>query len=441
MRHVIITLMAALFFVGTAGAQDDLAGLTGKKALKKATRLLNAYVLDQQTAGDKLVEAKTVIDYAIKQEDIKQEAKAYVTMGEIYNSFVGYNQTQRVLDPEHQDVEPNGGIIASQAFKRGLELDAGNKACLNGLRQSISSITNTGLTAYENGQFSSAFSAFSSVLQIHDILKENESESPLDVEAEYDNQVYVTGMAALSAGENETALSYMKKLYDKQYDKPAVYDAMYKLTADEDIESAQKILDKARADYPDDVGLLFTEINHYLKLEKIDVLAEKLKDAIAKEPDNHSLHSTLGSVHDRLYQESFADSNYTVAQEHFDQAKKHYEDAVAIKPDYTDALYSIGALYYNKAALVTEEMNALAADYSKAGTEKYNQKKEQIEELFATALPYFKKVERLDPSDRNTLIALKEIFARKNDFEVSNEFKERLSKIEAGEKISESYFQ
>jgi hypothetical protein len=38
------------------------------------------------------------------------------------------------------------------------------------------------------------------------------------------------------------------------------------------------------------------------------------------------------------------------------------------------------------------------------------------------------------------LIALKEIFARKNELDLSNEFKERLDKIQAGEKIEASYF-
>jgi len=85
-------------------------------------------------------------------------------------------------------------------------------------------------------------------------------------------------------------------------------------------------------------------------------------------------------------------------------------------------------------------MNALSEDYSKAGTEKYESKKIQVEKMFNEALPYLKRVEVLDPGDRNMLIALKEIYARQNDFDMSNVFKERLEKIEAGETIEESYF-
>jgi len=86
-------------------------------------------------------------------------------------------------------------------------------------------------------------------------------------------------------------------------------------------------------------------------------------------------------------------------------------------------------------------MNELANDYSAAGTEKFNAKKKEVEAIFDTALPYFKSVEKLDPNDRNTLIALKEIYARKNEFEMSNEFKDRLDRVESGGTNEASYFQ
>ncbi len=441
MRNLICILCVMMLSIGVASAQTDFSEYSGKKALKAANRGLSAYSLDQSNGGDKLMEAKEAIMHASKQEDINSDPKVWVTMGEIYSSFPGYNQAQKLVNPEHEDVEPNSGMVAFQAYKKALELDPGNKTALKGLSSTIGAINNTGITAYENGEFATAFNSLRSVLDIHKILKDNDAESPLDVEAEYDNQLYITGLSAMSAGENETAKVYMQKLFDKKYDKPAVADAMYKLTVDEDEAEAEKILTEARQQYPEDVGLLFTEINHYLKLEKIDVLEGKLLAAIDKEPENPSLHSTLGNVYDKLYQTSFKAGDFTKAEEYYASAREYYENAIEIKPDYTDAIYSIGALIYNKAAIVTQEMNELANDYSKEGTEKYSKKKEEVEKLFEDALPWFKKVETLDPNDRNTLIALKEIFARKNDFETSNEFKDRLQKLEAGETIPKSYFQ
>jgi hypothetical protein len=73
-------------------------------------------------------------------------------------------------------------------------------------------------------------------------------------------------------------------------------------------------------------------------------------------------------------------------------------------------------------------VNLLADDYSKAGTAKYEAKKAEMNELFNLALPWFQKAETLQSNDVNTMIALKEIFARMNNFEKSNEYK---AKIEA----------
>jgi hypothetical protein len=89
---------------------------------------------------------------------------------------------------------------------------------------------------------------------------------------------------------------------------------------------------------------------------------------------------------------------------------------------------------------MSKELAVLEGDYSKEGTAKYEALQDKIFEEFDKALPYFQKAESLDPNDRNTLIALKEIYAKKNDIEMSNEFKARLDKLEAGETNDDSYF-
>ncbi|MBK6948506.1 MAG: hypothetical protein IPH16_10995 [Haliscomenobacter sp.] len=105
-----------------------------------------------------------------------------------------------------------------------------------------------------------------------------------------------------------------------------------------------------------------------------------------------------------------------------------------------DAIYSIGALYYNRAALLTKQMNALSDDYSKEGLKKYEELKTRIYAEFDKALPYFQRAEALDPNDVNTLIALKEIFAREKKLDISNEFKTRLETVQNGGKNAAPYF-
>ena len=111
-----------------------------------------------------------------------------------------------------------------------------------------------------------------------------------------------------------------------------------------------------------------------------------------------------------------------------------------MNPGFFDAVYSIGALYYNRAASTTSALNILADDYSKAGLKKYDELRKVMLTQFDEALPFFKQAETLNPSDRNTLIALKEIFARKDDLATSTEFKTRLETVDAGGTIENAFF-
>ena len=441
MRKLILTILTGTLFITSIGYSQDFEGLNGKKAYKKAARLLDAFNVDQTRNASNLDEALELIKHAVKQEDAKEDPEAWVTMGNIYNGISTRDMTQKLLDPKYESKNLDAGNMGFNAFSKSLELEPGNNAALEGIRLCISGLSNSGLTYYESGDYTNAFNVFQKVLDIHAILKDNNEGSPLDSPGEYDNQMYVTGLAALNAGDTESAKLYFQQLYEKGYDKATVYDAMYKIVLEEGDDKALVILNKGREMYPDDLGLLYSEINHYLRAGNIEVLEDKLMMAIEKDPENPSLYSTLGNVYDNLYQNAASEGKQEQASAYFNSAKEYYERAIEMKPEYTDAIYSIGALYYNKAALITQQMNELANDYSAAGTEKFNAKKKEVEAIFDTALPYFKSVEKLDPNDRNTLIALKEIYARKNEFEMSNEFKDRLDRVESGGTNEASYFQ
>jgi tetratricopeptide (TPR) repeat protein len=279
---------------------------------------------------------------------------------------------------------------------------------------------------------------FEGVLKIHDVLKQNAEESSLDEGTAYNDQLYITGLAALNAEKLADARPYFQKLYEAKSDKPAVYEALYRIASEENIESAYVYLEEGRRLHPDDVSLLFAEINHFLRINKLDALISKLQAAIEKEPGNISLYSTLGNVYDNLYQREFEAGNKAKSEEYFQQALSYYNQALGRDPQYFDAIYSIGALYFNRAAVLTKEQIALGV--SAADQKRFDELAGLINADFEKALPYFKQCEQINPNDQNTLIALKEIFARKNDFTVSGEFKTRLEKVQAGGKNETSYF-
>jgi tetratricopeptide (TPR) repeat protein len=444
-------LLFAFLFVGSLSAQDF------EKSAVKARKLLAAYNIDPSNT-DKLSEAREKIDYAMTGDlsGVKSPYEPYFVKGEIYNTIASSEvaaiqlakQGGSLADKANLNVikVDNAALIAYDALTKSLELSEKNshkKKVLEALKVAQTNITNTGIMAYEIQDFEKAFISFETVLKAHDLIKSNNGESTLDVENGLDNQLYLIGLSGLNAKKYAETKPYLMKLYDKNYDEPMIYSSLYSIEAVNDREAAYKYLEAGRKKYPNDNSLLFEEINHFLTIGKLDELLGRLDKAIELEPDNVSLYTTLGNVYDQLYQAEEKEEgggDEAKKKEYFDAALKNYNIAVGKDNKNVDAVYSIGALYFNKAALVTQEMIKLNDDLSKEAMKKYAALKAESFELFNQALPSFKKAESLNPDDINTLIALKEIYARIDDLEKSNEFKKRMENVQNGGTNASSYF-
>jgi tetratricopeptide (TPR) repeat protein len=441
MKKMFFLALSFLLISSGLMAQEDI-----KKDLGTAKKALAAFTLDQANNKPKLTEAKEAIDRVMNTDAGKASGAAWQMKGEIYNEIASQIIQVRQLNFGTMDALPkadNPAADAFVAFKKAMEMAVKSfekKDALKGVQLAQSNLSNMGIFQYEDQEYAKAYECFKDVIEAHDILKANAEKSSLDVEADYQNQMYISGLAALNASMKPEAKMFFEKLYGMKYDKPVVYEAMYQLKADEDINEAYKFLEEGRKRYPEDVSILFALINHNLKTGKLDELLTELKEAIAKEPDNVSLYSVLGNVYDQLYQKSDEAGDKAKAEEYFNEALNYYTKATEKDPKYVDAIYSIGALYYNRAALLTKQMNALSDDYSKEGLKKYEDLKTRIFAEFDKALPYFQRAEAIDANDVNTLIALKEIFARQNKLDISNEFKTRLETVQNGGKNETPYF-
>ncbi len=450
----LVFAFVALLLVGSLSAQDH------EKAYKKAKKLLGTYNMSPKENSDKLEQAKEKIDYAMTGDlsGIKNPQDPYQIKGDIYNTIASTQITAANLAKQGEEIASKGAPAvaadnpateAYEAYVKALELGTKSghkKKALAGLNENQNHIQNTALLAYEAKDYEKALNNFIAVVTAHDLLKSKSSSSLLDGVGEahgkenYDYQHYLIGLAGLNAKKYDVTKPFLVKLYEKKYDDALVYSSLYAIEAETDAEGAYKYLEAGREKYPDDNGLLFEEINHFLRIGKLDELIERLEKAIEIEPDNVSLYTTLGNVYDNLYQAAVKEGGSDKEQSYFDNAFKNYSAAVEKEPKNVDAHYSMGALYFNKAALVTQEMIKLNDDLTKSGMKKYDAFKAQSVELFNQALPHFKKAESLNANDTNTLLALKEIYARIDDIVKSNEFKTRYEKIQNGETNASSYF-
>lgn len=441
MRKVLFGFFVFSLMALTLNAQEDPA-----KAYKEATRALSAYNLDQTNNKAKLLEAKEKIDIAITGEEQKMDAKVWNSRAEIFNALVTSEVNLLYIDQSHV-LPAESESYAAEALKsarKGLELADKSflkKAALTAMTETgrnFSIIGNQRLTAND---YAGAYKPMKFFLDVDQELRANGEAPLMENPEDVAGQKFVTSFCALQAGDMDVAKSLLEALYQAGHNEPLVYSMYFDILVKEDKEEeAMKVMEAGKAKFPGNTELLISEINFFLHENRLDELVGKLKMAIEKEPNNLSLYTTLGSVYDQLFQRELNAGNEEVSTKYFDEALKYFNQVLEKDPESADALYSIGALYYNKAAAISQEMKALEDDISKEGLKKYNAKKAEMYTFFDKALPLFEKVESMNPNDQNSLIALKEIFAKKDDIELSNEFKRRLEVISGGGTNAESYF-
>jgi Tfp pilus assembly protein PilF len=377
----------------------------------------------------------TSIDAIFAADDAKADPEAWITKGQIFNEIAKSEMNKKVLEEQlGNKIElntPNAGLVALEAFEKAIGISikkSQTKDALAGIRENEDFLNNIGITFFQVNDYNNAFKNFNAAVKGHDLLKANNELSRLDDATVKNDHFFYTAAAGYLGDFKTEANGLFEKLAAVDYPQSLVYEALFTDMVEKDEAKGMQIMEKGRKLLPDDNSLLFAEINYYLKAGKLSILTDKLKAAIAKEPNNISVYTTLGNVYDQLNQTERASGNMAKADEYFGFAYDYFKQALEKDPTSFDAVYSQGALYYNKAASMTSKLNEIGNDYSSAGTKKYNAIKAEMDGYFKEALPYFLKAEGLNSKDLNTMIALKEIYAREGNLEKSGEYK---TKIEA----------
>lgn len=361
------------------------------------------YLTEFQRDGveEAILKAREAINQATEHEKTMANPKAWNYKGMIELAILG--------SEAHQDLAPEAIEAATEAFKKSIELDTKKRFKddnVQNLRVLINSIYTNGSNHYNAKDYESAYGEFSKILGIRDIIDANtKKQEPMDTAS-----LQAAAICAQNASLNEEAMVLYQKMYDADIKEDYVLKGLSALhkKAGNDAE-AKAIRNEARELFPDNQGLLIDEINEMLSAGENDAAMKLLQEAIENEPEKAELHFALGSAKD--------------TQKDYEGARAAYEKAAELNPEYFDAYYNLGAIYYNQAAEITKKMNELGLD------EQTEYDKLQLEsiELFKQALPFFEKGHGINATDRNTIIALKEIYAKMGDFDKSNEMKTLLN--------------
>lgn len=437
-RKLALSLTLALMaFSVTVFAQEE----DPTKAVRKANTLFATYNQDPSSGLDKLEEAKLNIDFATSKIDAieaKKQVDAWLKKTKIYLELAK-NPTTKV---KYEDALETALDAGKKAINHEMSKKFQQVSVAKDLQGVAFEFWNRGASNYEIQDYAAAYNDYNMVLVIHDlVLPIDKTADPLggvDVNQDgtttekYPTHVQATAFLATAAGKNAEAAKLYEQMLANGTKTADVYNGLFKAYFTDDAEKAMKYLQEGRGAFPENQELLYSEINFYLKNGETEKLEARLKDAIAKDPDNKSLYSVLGNTYDNLMKDATDDAK---RMELMGKAETYYATALEKDPEYSDVIYSLGALYYNEAVRYAK----LRADLPLSAKKEYAAFTEKFKEYVIKAHPLFVRAESLSPGDRSTMIALKELYAQVGKLDITKEFKDRLAKLDNNETVDKPF--
>jgi len=142
-------------------------------------------------------------------------------------------------------------------------------------------------------------------------------------------------------------------------------------------EKAIEALEEARKSDPKDINLIMNEAQMYIQLKKMDKFGALMEQATQLDPTNPTLFFNLGVVNQN--------------EGRLEEAKKYYNKALELKPDYQNALLNYAILILSGEQAIVEEMNKNLSNFKKYDALQVKQKA-----LYKEALPYLEKADSLE---------------------------------------------
>ena len=439
-KALMLCALVCGLFVTTTTAQDDPAA-----SLKGAKKMLQRYIDNDKKEPEDLLAARKGIDDACKSDvllkDPKQSVKTLMTRGAVYQELAILDDLNAIkataLKEKYAAKYPEASSTAATAYLQLLN-DANakkgdKKDVLTELETTAILLTNMGGLQFEKQNYDGAYNNFKTVLDLKKAADANGGAKILETPEKLNQLIYSAGVSGMYAKKNDEAVGYFETLakagYKVKDNEAVVYNTLAKLyTEQKQTEKAIAVIGEGRKLYPNDQGLLYAEINYYIAQNQLDKLEDRLEAAIKNDPNNKSLYYVKGKMYDGLIDTYNKAGKTAEAAKALENAEIYYLKATEKDAKYFEALYSLGALSYNRAAGLTQEMKAITGQ-STAENARYEKLQTEMKGLFAKALPYFERADAAMPSDLGTLTALREISVKMNKMDKAKEYKDRLDAL------------
>lgn len=369
-----------LFAVGTAFGQKD--------NVKNANSNLKKGQLDK---------ALQSIEPAISDASTMNDPKTWFYRGNIYL------QIHMSDKPEYKNLDPNAITKAYESYDKMLELDQKKQFYTEAIQNLLivsEQLYNQGVEQFTAENYNGALESFEKAAKVSETFGSTDTLS-----------IFNAGLAAENANNNAKAIQHYTRVLELNYPQPLIYNSLSNVyLAEKDTLKAFSTIEEGRVKYPDDFNLLIAQTNLFLTSGQAAKAMSNLSEAIKKDPTNPTIYYAVGV-------------NYATMG-NMAEAEKAYLKAVELKPDYFEANYNLGALYVNRAAEIINEANKL-----KLNDPNYGKMKEDADAALKISVPYLETAQTLDPTDKSTLLALKEIYTRLGMYDKLKDVNEKLDTL------------
>lgn len=360
-----------------------------------------------------LIKAKEFIDKAIIYPEAATDAKVWYYRGGIYLDIQ--------ISPAKAVIAPDAINVAYEAYTKARTLDTKGefKADIAARLGAIGGeFFNEGISYFQQNDFDGAMPFFEKAINIS-----NENQT-IDTLANYGAALCFEKKAATNPAFLDKAIERYQYLADLRMKEVSVYTSLANLYKDKgNLEKGAQVLNIAKEMFPGNTDIIITEANMYISTNNHAKAISSLMEAKEKEPKNVSVLYAVGVTYDLMKNDtSLSEADRS---KYFDAAITSYKETIEADPNYFDALFNLGAIYFNKGGEVINEANKLPI----SETVKYDKMLADGNNYLNMALPYLEKCETIQPQDKPTLISLKEIYTRLKITEKLTLINEKLSNL------------
>lgn len=275
-----------------------------------------------------------------------------------------------------------------------------SKEIIKQIKENWGQLNNIGGVLYNANDFNGAYRAWDMFLTIptDPVLGKNAPEALPDTITR--DIAFNMGIASWQGDSLQRALDAFQKAIALGYDKKAVYD--YAISVAYQLGKNDLVNQLATQAYPlfgnEDPKYLQLMINDKIENKQFDEAHSMLDKAIAASPENPQLYYVMGILEENM--------------DNPEKALENFKKSVALDPNYTYGLYSVGRTMCNIAYAIDDKAGQ--------GTqEEYMEvRNNQVNPMFKEAAEYLEKAYQLDSDNmQDALRYLRNIYYNLNDEE------------------------